>query len=186
MTTTLETLEVKNRKAWRQWLARHHASSPGVWLVRHKKQAGGEKLSYEDIVCEALCFGWIDSLVKRVDDERFLTKVTPRRATSNWSDLNRGRWKRLKAEGLLAPAGLAAAPTASRYQPKPAIPQLPTYIASAFKAHPKAWQYFQTLTPTQRRYFIGWIHTAKREDTRARRIRESIKLLAAGKTLGLK
>jgi uncharacterized protein YdeI (YjbR/CyaY-like superfamily) len=186
MPNTLETVYAPTRAAWRRWLKQHHASSPGIWLVRHRQHTGVKSLAYEDLVCEALCFGWIDSLVKRLDEDRFMTKVTPRKPTSNWSEPNRKRWKHLEAEGLLAPAGIAAAPAAGVYRPKPVIPELPAYIAKAFKAQPKAWQHFQSLTPRQRSFFVGWIHTAKREETRAKRVAESLKLLVAGKTLGLK
>lgn len=182
----LITIDVRTRKKWRQWLAKHHASSPGIWLVRHKHHTGVNAMPYEDLVREALCFGWIDSLVKRLDDDRYAIKVTPRKATSKWSDINRRRWAELEADGLLAAPGLAAAPTRNRYAPRPAIPELPSYVAKAFKANPSAWQYFQALAPTYRRNFVVWIHTAKRPETRDRRIRESIALLAAGRKLGLK
>ncbi len=114
MPQELSTLDVRTREQWRQWLASHHASSPGVWLVRHKRHTGVETMPYEDVVCEALCFGWIDSLVKRLDEDRFAIKVTPRKPTSRWSDPNRRRWRELEAAGRLAPAGLAAAPTGNR------------------------------------------------------------------------
>jgi uncharacterized protein YdeI (YjbR/CyaY-like superfamily) len=138
------------------------------------------------MVREALCFGWIDSLVKRIDEDRYAQKVTPRKPTSKWSDINRKRWSELNTEGLLAAAGLAAKPTANTYAPKPTIPQLPGYIADAFQTNAKAWKFFQELSPTHRRYFVVWIHTAKREETREKRIRESIQLLAAGRKLGLR
>jgi len=143
-------------------------------------------MPYEDVVREALCFGWIDSLVKRLDDDRFAIKVTPRKPASNWSDINRKRWKELDGAGLLAAPGRAAAPTANRYAAKPTIPQLPAYIAKALKTNRKAWQNFQALAPTYRRHFVAWIHTAKRPETRGKRIRESIEVLAAGNKLGLK
>ena len=180
------TIDLQSRNEWRQWLTKHHASSPGVWLVRYKQQSGIASMPYEDVVREALCFGWIDSLVKRLDENRFAIKVTPRRQASKWSDLNRKRWKELHATGLLAPAGVAASPTANRYAPRPRVPELPSYIATAFKAKPGAWKFFQTLSPGNRRDFVVWIHTAKRAETRERRIRESIAALSAGKKLGLK
>lgn len=186
MATELVTLDVRHRRQWRAWLAGHHASSPGIWLVCQKEHTGVRSLAYEDMVREALCFGWIDSLVKRLDDDRYVRKVTPRRATSKWSALNRTRWKALKAAGLLAPPGLAAAPTDNTYAPRPVIPVLPAYIAKALKTDSKAWDFFRTLAPTDRRHFVVWIHTAKRPETRDRRIRESIARLAAGKKLGLK
>ena len=182
----LETLDFRNREQWRTWLAKHHASSPGIWLVRHKGHTGVKSIPYEDMVREALCHGWIDSLVKRLDDERYAIKVTPRRPASKWSDINRKRWGELKAAGLLTSAGLAAAPTKNRYAPKPVIPVLPAYIAKALKTDSKAWDFFRRLPPTDRRSFVVWIHIAKRQETRERRIRESIRLLAAGRKLGLK
>jgi uncharacterized protein YdeI (YjbR/CyaY-like superfamily) len=154
--------------------------------VFFKAHTGVKSIPYEEMVREALCFGWIDSLVKRLDDDRFAIKVTPRKTTSKWSDINRKRWAELKAAGQLTPAGLAAAPTSNTYAPRPVIPILPGYIAKALKTNSSAWKFFQELAPTYRRDFVVWIHIAKRPETRARRIRESITLLAAGKKLGLK
>jgi uncharacterized protein YdeI (YjbR/CyaY-like superfamily) len=186
MTAQLTTLDVRSRRQWRQWLAKHHTSSPGVWLVRHKEHTGVKSMAYEDVVREALCFGCIDSLVKRLDDDRYAVKVTPRKPTSKWSEINRKRWAELEATGLLTAAGRAAAPTDNTYAAKPRIPELPIYISNALKRDAKAWQLFRGLAPTYRRDFVVWIHTAKRPETRERRIRESIELLSAGKKLGLK
>jgi uncharacterized protein YdeI (YjbR/CyaY-like superfamily) len=186
MAERLISLDVRTREQWRRWLAKHHASSAGIWLVRHKQDTGVKSMSYEDLACEALCFGWVDSLIKGSDDNRYAIKVTPRKPTSKWSDINRRRWNELKASGLLAPAGLAAAPTANRYAAHSPIPELPAYVAKAIKTNVKAWRFFQQLAPTYRRDFVVWIHTAKRAETREKRIRESIALLAAGKRLGLK
>jgi uncharacterized protein YdeI (YjbR/CyaY-like superfamily) len=154
--------------------------------VFYKAHTGVKSIAYEDMVREALCFGWIDSLVKRLDDDRYALKVTPRKPTSKWSDLNRTRWAELKVAGLLTSAGLAAAPSNNTYAPRPVIPDLPTYITKALRANSNAWKFFRELAPTYRRDFVVWIHTAKRPETRVRRIRESISLLAAGKKLGLK
>lgn len=152
----------------------------------YKAHTGMESIPYEDMVREALCFGWIDSLIKRLDDNRYALKVTPRKPSSKWSKINRKRWVELKAARLLTSAGLAAAPTSNTYAPRPVIPELPVYIAKALKANPRAWEFFRELAPTYRRDFVVWIHIAKRPETRARRIRESISLLAAGRKLGLK
>lgn len=148
MGAELMTLEVRNSHEWRAWLEKRHASSPGIWLVFYKNRTGVESLPYEDSVREALCFGWIDSLIKRLDDARYARKFTPRRPTSKWSDSNRKRWAELKAAGLLTAAGLEAAPTDKTYAPPPAIPDLPAYIAKVLKANPKAWNYFEKLAPT--------------------------------------
>jgi len=186
MAAELKTLDIRTAREWRRWLEKHHTSSPGVWLVFHKHHTGVPSIPYEDSVREALCFGWIDSLVKRLDDERYALKFTPRKPSSKWSAINRKRWTELQAAGLLTAAGLAAAPTANTYAPKPSIPDLPPYIAKAFKTNRKAWNFFQELAPTYRRHFVVWIHIAKQPATREKRIRESIALLAAGKKLGLK
>ena len=186
MTAQLVTLDIRTRRQWREWLAKHHASSPGIWLVFHKRHSGVKSIPYEEAVREALCFGWIDSLIKRLDDDRYAFKVTPRQPASKWSAINRRRWMELKAAGLLAPAGFAAPPTRNVYGPKPVIPDLPAYIARAIKANPKAWRFFRELAPTYRRAFIVWVHIAKRPETRERRLREAVELLATGKRLGLK
>jgi uncharacterized protein YdeI (YjbR/CyaY-like superfamily) len=182
----LPLLDLRTRRAWRAWLARHHARSSGIWLVFHKDHTGVRSIPYDASVREALCFGWIDSLIKRLDDERYARKFTPRTRTSKWSESNRRRWAELNEAGLLAASGLAAAPTANRYASAPAIPDLPKHIETAFRSNARAWRFFGQLPPTARRQFVGWIHIARREETRDRRIRESIALLAAGKRLGLK
>jgi len=182
----LTTLHFGSRKDWQAWLAKHHASSPGTWFVFYKSHSGRKSIPYEDMVREALCFGWIDSLIKRLDDDRYAIKVTPRQPASKWSNLNRKRWAELKAAGLLTAAGLAAAPTSNAYDAKPSIPDLPNYIAEAFQADADAWRFFQELAPGYRRDFVTWIHAAKRPETREKRMRESIRLLSAGKKLGLK
>jgi hypothetical protein len=97
MAGNLITLDVRTRKQWRQWLAKHHASSSGIWLVRYKQHSAVKAMPYEDVVREALCFGWVDSLIKRLDDDRYAIKVTPRKPTSKWSDINWRRWNDLKA-----------------------------------------------------------------------------------------
>ena len=186
MAAKLITLDVRARGEWREWLAKHHASSPGIWILRHKQHTGIKSMPYEDLVREALCFGWVDSLIKRLDENRYAIKVTPRQPESKWSDPNRKRWRELQAAGRLAAPSFAAAPSANRYAPKPEIPELPAYIVTAFKTNPSAWKFFQALSARSRRDFVVWIHTARRPETRQRRIGESIELLSTGKKLGLK
>ena len=186
MAAELTSLDVRSGQQWRTWLREHHAASPGVWLVFHKDHTGVKSLPYEEAVRQALCFGWIDSLIKRLDGDRYARKFTPRQPTSKWSDINQKRWAELQEKGLLAAPGVAAAPTGVTYAPRPAIPELPAYVAKALKASPQAWRVFRELAPTYRRHFVAWIHTAKRPATRENRIRESIALLTAGKKLGLK
>ena len=186
MATELKTLEVRDSKEWRSWLGKNHAASPGVWLVYYKDHTGIKSVPYEDSVREALCFGWVDSLIKRLDGRRYARKFTPRKSTSKWSPSNRKRWRELKAAGLLAPAGLVAAPTEKTYAPLPDVPELPDYIAAAFKRNSEAWSFFQELAPSHRRQYVRWIHYAKMQETRKKRIREAIALLEARQKLGLK
>ena len=187
MTTQLTTLEVQTRQQWRTWLGKHHASSPGVWLVFHKDHTPAKSIPYEDSVCEALCFGWIDSLVKRLDDDRYARKFTPRQPASKWSTINRRRYADLEARGLLAAPGLERPPTGrSGDAPRPVVSAIPSYIERQLKANAQAWSYFEQLAPSYRRLYIGWIDSAKREETKEKRLHEAITLLAAGKKIGLK
>jgi uncharacterized protein YdeI (YjbR/CyaY-like superfamily) len=180
-------LDARTRRRWRKWLEAHHASASGIWLVFHKRHTGVSGLSYDDAVEEALCYGWIDSILKRLDDSRYVRKFTPRKASSRWSTANRRRYADLARRGLLTPAGLRRAPTAlSGDAPRPSVTRLPSYMERALKANARAWEFFQELAPSHRRAYIGWIDSAKREETRARRLREAVRLLAAGRKLGMK
>ena len=175
---------------WRKWLDEHHDSESEVWLVFHKVHTDRRSIAYSDAVDEALCFGWVDSLVKRLDDSRYARKFTPRRADSRWSTTNPNRYAALKACGRLRPAGINRAPTDRTYGPRPPrfhmATTLPPYIQAALRKQPAAWRYFQGLAPSHRRRYTGWIECAKREETKARRLQEAIRLLTAGKPLGLK
>ncbi len=134
-----------------------------------------------------MCFGWVDSLVKRLDDDRYARKFTPRQPHSRWSDANRRRYADLEARGLLAPAGLARPPTnRSGDAPRPDADRVPAYIEQRIKRNARAWRNFEQLAPSYRRAYVGWIDSAKRESTRDKRLREAVQLLAAGKKLGLK
>jgi len=181
-------LDVSTRAQWRAWLKRHHRSVLEIWLVFHKRHTAKPCLAYEDAVEEALCFGWIDSLIRRLDDDRYARKFTPRTAASRWSTLNRRRYALLEARGLLTAAGRARPPT-SRSGDAPALPssrELPTYIRRALKANARAWRYFEQLAPSYRRNYILWIDSAKREETKQRRLSEAVARLAKGEKLGLK
>jgi uncharacterized protein YdeI (YjbR/CyaY-like superfamily) len=186
----MKTFLAKSVANWRDWLAKHHECESEVWLVFHNKHSGVASIDYKDALDEALCFGWVDSLVKRLEDRRYARKFTPRRADSRWSDANRKRYAALKASGRLRPAGLNRAPTERSYSPKPVrlkMPsKLPPYIQTALRNHPRAMRYFEALALSQRRRYFAWIESAKHAETKARRLREAIRLLAAGKALGLK
>jgi uncharacterized protein YdeI (YjbR/CyaY-like superfamily) len=183
----LKTLDVPTCAQWRKWLAAHHEMESEIWLVFYKRKTGRPSVDYHDALDEALCFGWIDSLVKRLDDERFARKFTPRKADSKWSAVNRKRYAQLRAAGRLTAAGLKRAPTNRRYDaPRQWPTAVPPYIRQALKKHPAAWRTFEHLAPSYRRLYVGWIDAAKRPETKTKRLREAIDLLAAGKKLGLK
>lgn len=186
----MKQLRVRTLEQWRAWLAKHHASESEVWLVFPKKHTGLESIEYSDALDEALCFGWVDSLVRRLDEDRFARKFTPRRADSRWSAVNRRRYAALEAAGRLRPPGLARRPTDHGAAPHPgqlAMPaRLPAYIRSALERHPAARRTFDGLAPSQRRRYFAWIESAKREETKLRRLAEAIRLLERGEELGLK
>lgn len=186
----MKTLVAKTLDEWRSWLDKHHASESEVWLVFYKKNADVASIVYADALDEALCFGWVDSLVKRLDDRRYALKFTPRRPDSRWSTKNRQRYDELKAMGRLKPAGIKRPPTDRGYGPRPvrlALPsKLPAYISTALRKHPAALRHFESLSPEQQRRYYAWIESAKKEETKARRLKEAIRLLAAGKVLGLR
>jgi uncharacterized protein YdeI (YjbR/CyaY-like superfamily) len=187
MTASLKTLDVATPEAWRRWLAAHHGRDDQVWLVFHKRATGKPSIAYDDAVDEALCYGWIDSLIRRLDEARYARKCTPRKPDSKWSSANRKRYADLLAERRLAKAGLDRPPT-SRSGDAPRSPRaaLPRYIRVELKRHPVAWVYFERLAPSHRRMYVGWIDSAKREDTKRRRLREAVRLLTGGRKLGLK
>jgi uncharacterized protein YdeI (YjbR/CyaY-like superfamily) len=183
----MKTIEVQTASQWRAWLAKHHDSESEVWLVFRKRHTGQKSIAYEDAVDEALCFGWIDSLIKRLDDERYARKFTPRNPDSRWSTANRKRYERLRSSGRLMPSGLKLGPTGrSGDAPRPSVTRVPQYIQQALKSHPAAGKYFESLAPSYRRMYIAWIDSAKQQETKLRRLQEAIGLLEAGKKLGLK
>ncbi len=181
------TFNVRSRQEWRNWLDEHHDSEPEIWLVFHKQHTAEATISYDAAVEEALCFGWIDSIVRRLDDNSYARKFTPRKPDSRWSTINRQRYADLKARRLLAAPGLERSPTGrSGDAPRPSASVIPSYIEKQLKANTRAWEYFGRLAPSYRRLYVGWIDSAKREETKDKRLREAISLLAAGKKLGLK
>jgi uncharacterized protein YdeI (YjbR/CyaY-like superfamily) len=183
----LKTIEARTLDEWRRWLAGHHGSESEVWLVFYKRHTLRESVAYSDALDEALCFGWIDSLVKRLDEARYARKFTPRKPDSRWSSVNRKRYEQLRASGRLKPAGLKRAPTDRGYGARRRSPlEVPPYLRKALSRHARARRHFERLAPWYRRMYIGWIDSARRPETKAKRLREAVGLLTAGKKLGLK
>jgi uncharacterized protein YdeI (YjbR/CyaY-like superfamily) len=187
----MKTFDARTRERWRTWLAKNHATESEIWLIFHKKHTGKPSVAHKDALDEALCYGWIDSLVRRIDDDRYAIKFTPRKADSNWSSINIKRYNELKAAGKLAAPGLARNPEGRPVVDGPPPESLPTDamrgdVEQALKKDAGAWKSFEALPPSHRRRYLSWIAMAKREDTRRRRLREAIAMLRRGQTLGLK
>jgi uncharacterized protein YdeI (YjbR/CyaY-like superfamily) len=184
-----QTFIAPDRATWRGWLEEHGSSEQEIWLVYYKAAAGKPTISYQDSLEEALCFGWIDSIIQKIDEESYARKFNPRRSGSNWSELNKHLVAKLVGEGRMTAAGLAkvdfdveAAPQA---RPKrPSLP-LPDWLKEALMADAIAWENFQKLPPSHQRNYIGWISDAKREETRQKRIRYAIERLQKPQPLGL-
>jgi uncharacterized protein YdeI (YjbR/CyaY-like superfamily) len=182
-----KTVEAATRQKWRGWLHKHHDSEAAIWLVFYKRQTGRKGVAYRDALEEALCFGWIDSLVRRLDDARFARKFTPRKVDSRWSTVNRRLYADLLARGLVAAPGLRRPPTEKSGDAlRPSLATIPACIEQALKADPRAWAFFEQLAPSYRRQCIAWIDSAKREETKEKRLQEVVALMSAGKKLGLK
>ena len=185
-----KTAYAADRSEWRAWLKKNHAMEKEVWLVYYKKEAGKPCATYQESLEEALCFGWIDSLIQKIDEEKYARKYNPRRAGSKWSELNKHLVTKLIKEGRMTEAGLTTVdfdlPAAEGVRPKRAPLPLPDWLKAGLMASPKAWENFNLLPPSHRRNYIGWISAAKREETRQRRIQEAIQLLEKNQRLRLR
>jgi len=188
-----KTLYVTDRDDWRVWLEKNHETEKEVWLIYYKKHTGRPRIPYDDAVEEALCFGWIDSVVQKIDDEKYAQKFTPRKNNSRWSESNRRRLRSLVQAGKMTRAGLAkigdgVLEAKARSKPGSKTKELviPEDFEEALRAHEQARENFNQLAPSYRRRYLGWITAAKKEETRHRRIREAIELLARNEKLGMK
>ncbi|MEE6295423.1 YdeI/OmpD-associated family protein [Georgenia wangjunii] len=184
----LEELLVPDAAAWRAWLAEHHGSSPGVWLVLHRKGGDVTTLTYAQALDEALCFGWIDGQAARRDAASTLQRMTRRRPTSPWSARNVSYVERLEAEGRMHPAGRAAVEAAKadgrweRAYAGPATTTVPADLAAAVAADPAAQAMFDVLTSANRFALVQRLDAVKRPETRARKLGEFVAMLARGET----
>ena len=187
-------LTPRSQHAWRRWLAANHDTVPEVWVVFYKKtvqRTGLPTLTYEQSVEQAICFGWIDGLKRRVDDERYAHRFTPRKSDSRWSESNRVRLEQMRSQKLVTPAGeeAVAASIGSGAWEKPAAsapPGIPAELLAALESDPEARAGWLSLPRSERRRYETWIGIAKRAETRARRLAESLDLLRRGKKLGMR
>jgi uncharacterized protein YdeI (YjbR/CyaY-like superfamily) len=161
-----------------------------VWLVFPKARTGKVVMSYDDAVEEALCYGWIDSIVQRLDDKNYARKFTPRANSLKWSEANKRRIAKLIREKRLTYVGLAKVgysnPEQRRPKPKRKVWSVPGFMRTALQAQPKAWENFSALAPSHQRNYIKWIMDGKRQETRQRRLAGAIQLLKENRKLGLK
>jgi uncharacterized protein YdeI (YjbR/CyaY-like superfamily) len=171
------------------WLERHHERETEVWVGYWKKATGKPSLTWSQAVDEALCHGWIDGVVRGIDDERHIQRFTPRRPTSNWSAVNIAKVEKLRGEGRMRPAGEAA--FARRRADRSGVysfeqrsdPRLEPEQEARFRAAADAWERFTARPPSYRKAAIWWVISAKRPETRERRLTALIEDSAAGRTI---
>jgi len=180
----------KDRKEWRAWLESNHAKEKEIWLIFYKVKTKKESIKYDEAVEEALCFGWIDSTVRRIDDEKHMQKYTPRRVNSNWSATNKARVENLIKEGVMTEFGLAAIKTAkqngswNRLDSVDVRLEVPKALKDALEKNDRARKKYEDLAPSRKKQYLWWIESAKRYETKAKRIKETIRLLIENKMPG--
>jgi uncharacterized protein YdeI (YjbR/CyaY-like superfamily) len=192
MAQRMNQLFCKTIEEWRKWLKQNHRKVDGVWLVFYKKGAGEQSLDYDSALDEALCYGWIDSIIKKIDDTKYARKFTPRNEVSKWSEINRKRVERLIKAGRMTEAGIAVVKAAKangcwdKPDRPPIVTEVPVELQAALAKNKKALAIFNKLAPSHQKQYIMWIAMAKRQETREKRIKETIALLEKGEKLGLK
>ncbi len=187
----MKTLCVENRRRWRSWLEKNHESVKEIWLVYYKKATGKVSIPYGDSVEEAICFGWIDSLIRKIDDKRYARKFNPRRDKSVWSNLNKERAMKMIREGKMIAAGLTAVEAAKdsgewdkdgRSERTLAVP---SDLEEAFASNIKAKSNFENMAPSYRKLYIAWINDAKRDETRKKRILKTVAMVEGNRKPGM-
>ncbi|RUR75281.1 YdeI family protein [Chlorogloeopsis fritschii PCC 9212] len=182
----LDTFYAKNRKEWREWLEQNHQISEGVWLVYYKVKSVKPSVKYSEAVKEALCFGWIDSKVKSLGEERYMQIFTPRKPKSVWSKLNKQYIEELIEQGLMTKAGLEKIEAAKKdgsWNTLDAIEELiiPTDLKQALEANETAKMHFEAFSNSSKKNILFWIESAKRQQTRLKRIEQTIIAAAQNK-----
>jgi uncharacterized protein YdeI (YjbR/CyaY-like superfamily) len=176
-----ERVEIASRKQWRSWLSENFRQGQSIWLVVPKKHMGAAHVPYDDIVEEALCFGWVDSLVRKLNEDRSMLLVSPRKPSSNWSALNKARVEKLTAQGLMTPAGqekIDLAKASGKWNALDDVETLsvPADLAKAIAAVKGAKASWDAFPPSARRGILEWIKNAKAPDTRAKRVNQTAEL----------
>jgi uncharacterized protein YdeI (YjbR/CyaY-like superfamily) len=165
-----------NASEFRAWLEANHATSQELWVGLYKKKSGKPSITWEDVVDQALCFGWIDSVRRSIDDLSYTNRVTPRTPRSPWSTRNINRFEELRSQGLVHPAGIKAFEARTEdnselysYEQRDKA-SLDETAEAQFRANQKAWEFFQAQTPSYRKTAIWWVVSAKKEETRLKRL----------------
>jgi uncharacterized protein YdeI (YjbR/CyaY-like superfamily) len=179
----IPSVHPKTRAEWRAWLTKHHATELGVWFVYYKSATGKPRVTIDGAVEEALCFGWIDSMQRSVDAERTMLRFSPRKPKSGWSKVNKERVRRLTTNGLMTAPGLAKIAAAKRdgsWRSLDAIERLeiPTDLEKALAASAEASRHFAAFPPSSKKIILTWIANAKRPETRAKRVAETVRQAA--------
>lgn len=182
----------ETNKEFRKWLIKNHDKSDGFWMVFYKKHTKIKCIDYQEALEEALCFGWIDSIVKRVDDEKYIRRFTPRRNTTNWSDYNKRKVLSLIKNGKMTQIGLDKIDKSvdlHSYSEKEKVKpsdEIPTYIETEFANNEPALKNFHKLAPSHKKQYINWISSAKRQSTIEKRLKEAVNLLQKNIKMELK
>ncbi len=181
-----ERFEARDRKEWRQWLEENHLTSSGIWLVYYKKNSRKSGVSYEEAIEEALSFGWIDSKVNALDEDRYMQIFTPRKSGSIWSKLNKQRVKKIIEQGIIAPAGLEKIEAAKKDGSWNFLDDIddlviPHDLKEALDSNVSAKNNFESFSDSIKKQILYWIKSAKRETTRKNRIEKAVMLAAENK-----
>jgi uncharacterized protein YdeI (YjbR/CyaY-like superfamily) len=180
---------MKDRRSWRTWLEKHHHRKQSVWILFPKKHTARPSVAYTEAVEEALCFGWIDSQVRRLDEDAYIQKFTPRRRKSAWSPSNKQRVRKLVRLGLMTPAGLAKVAEAKKdgswttLDAVEKLEEMPRALREAIARNAATGKNFRKLSPTLKKQFLWFIESAKREETRTKRIAIVVRLLKRNRTM---
>ena len=182
-------LYVSTRKAWRTWLAKHHAAEKEVWLIYYRKQSGKARIPYNDAVEEALCYGWIDSTLKPIDGEKYAQRFTPRKPKGQWSAMNIERMRRLIRQKKVTKAGLVAAKGVLgdlQRQGDESKNTIPPDILKALKKDPAIWKNFSRFPASYKRIRIGWKDASRRRPEIFQvRLKYFLKMTAKNKRFGM-
>jgi uncharacterized protein YdeI (YjbR/CyaY-like superfamily) len=186
-----KTLYVSTREAWRAWLTSHHAIEKDIWLIYYKKESGKPRIPYNDAVEEALCFGWIDSILKPIDEKKYAQRFSPRKPKAQWSAMNIERLRRLLRQKKVAKAGLAAATDVlgtmrKQRNNKDSRVVIPPDIQKALQNDPTTWKNFSRFPASYKRIRVGWIDASRhRPEVFQQRLKYFLKMTAQNKRFGM-